>query len=164
VLYLTYLRFELRHRMRQAVFIAAGLAVGVGLVITVSAASAGVKDGQAGVLHGLYGIGADITVTRPYSPSDIEPGNEIEAGEKGYEYLDDANQGLFGASAAASTAALPQVRAAVGMLALNQTTPSTYSGPPNPDGAGLPALQWAPGWSSRSAPRPPACETPRPAP
>jgi putative ABC transport system permease protein len=37
----TYLRRELRHRMRQAVVIAPGLAVGVGLVITVTALSAG---------------------------------------------------------------------------------------------------------------------------
>jgi putative ABC transport system permease protein len=37
----TYLRRELRHRMRQAVVIAPGLAVGVALVITVTALSSG---------------------------------------------------------------------------------------------------------------------------
>ena len=46
----TYLRRELRRRMRQAIFIALGLAVGIGLVVTVSAASAGVKKAEAGVL------------------------------------------------------------------------------------------------------------------
>jgi len=61
--FFTYLARELRRRLRQAIFIALGLAVGVGLVITVTAASAGVKNAQAGVLKGLYGIGTDITVT-----------------------------------------------------------------------------------------------------
>jgi putative ABC transport system permease protein len=130
-----YLRLELRHRMRQAIFIAAGLAVGVGLVITVSAAATGVRTAQAGVLHGLYGIGTDITVTRPWSPGDTDPGKEnhqINAGQTGYEYLDVANEGMFSASAAASIAALPDVRAAVGVLALTQTVPSNTSGPPDP--------------------------------
>jgi len=63
--FFTYLARELRRRMRQAIFIALGLAVGVGLVITVTAASAGVRNAQAGVLKGLYGVGTDITVTKP---------------------------------------------------------------------------------------------------
>jgi putative ABC transport system permease protein len=134
-LYFIYLRLELRHRLRQAVFIAAGLAVGIALVITVSAVAAGVSDAQAGVLSKLYGIGTDITVTRPYTPGAADAGkedHEINPGMTGFEYLDDANQGLFSAPAAASIAALPDVRAAAGMLALGQTTPSTYHGPPNP--------------------------------
>src|SRR6201998_4656407 len=63
--FFTYLARELRRRLRQAIFIALGLAVGVGLVLTVTAASKGVKDAQAGVLKGLYGVGTDITVTKP---------------------------------------------------------------------------------------------------
>ena len=62
-MFLTYLVRELRRRMRQACFIALGLAVGIGLVITVTAASAGVKNAQSTVLHSLYGVGTDITVT-----------------------------------------------------------------------------------------------------
>jgi putative ABC transport system permease protein len=61
----TYLLRELRRRMRQSVFIALGLALGVGLVVTVAAASAGVKNAEAGVLDGLYGVGTDVTVTGP---------------------------------------------------------------------------------------------------
>ena len=64
-MFFTYLRRELRRRLRQAIFIALGLAVGIGLVITVTAASDGVKNGQAAVLHSLYGVGTDITVTQP---------------------------------------------------------------------------------------------------
>jgi putative ABC transport system permease protein len=63
-LFFTYLWRELRRRMRQASFIAIGLAVGVGLVITVTAASTGVKNAQTTVLHALYGVGTDITVTK----------------------------------------------------------------------------------------------------
>ena len=63
-MFFTYLRRELRRRMRQAVLIALGLAVGIGLVITVTALSAGVRNAQATVLHSLYGVGTDVTVTQ----------------------------------------------------------------------------------------------------
>jgi putative ABC transport system permease protein len=61
----TYLRRELRRRMRQAAFIALGLALGIGLVITVTSAAAGVQNAQGSVLHSLYGVGTDLTVTQP---------------------------------------------------------------------------------------------------
>jgi ABC-type lipoprotein release transport system permease subunit len=64
VFFVTYVRRELRRRMRQAVLIASGLAVGIGLVITVTALSAGVRNAQGTVLHSLYGVGTDVTVTR----------------------------------------------------------------------------------------------------
>ena len=51
--------------MRQAVFIALGLALGIGLVITVTSAATGVQNAQAAVLHSLYGVGTDLTVTQP---------------------------------------------------------------------------------------------------
>jgi ABC-type lipoprotein release transport system permease subunit len=63
-MFFTYLRRELRRRIRQAVFIALGIAVGIGLVITVMSASAGVAQAQDKVLHALYGVGTDITVTK----------------------------------------------------------------------------------------------------
>jgi putative ABC transport system permease protein len=63
-MFLTYLRRELRRRMRQASLIVVGLALGIGLVITVTALSAGVKNAQGEVLHSLYGVGTDITVTK----------------------------------------------------------------------------------------------------
>jgi putative ABC transport system permease protein len=63
--FLTYLLRELRRRMRQAIFIVLGLALGVGLVVTVSAASAGTANAESSVLSSLYGVGTDATVTGP---------------------------------------------------------------------------------------------------
>jgi putative ABC transport system permease protein len=50
---LTYVMRELRGRRRQAVITALGLAVGSGLLITASAASDGVANAYAAVLHAL---------------------------------------------------------------------------------------------------------------
>jgi putative ABC transport system permease protein len=63
-MFITYLLRELRRRMRQAIFSAAGLALGVGLVITVTAASDGVSATQGTVLRSLYGVGTDVIVTQ----------------------------------------------------------------------------------------------------
>jgi ABC-type antimicrobial peptide transport system permease subunit len=73
-MFVTYLRRELRRRIRQATFIALGLAVGIGLVITVSAASSGVKSAQATVLQNLYGVGTAATVTKSPSAGSFAPG------------------------------------------------------------------------------------------
>ena len=62
--FVTYVRRELRRRnCRQAIFVALGLALGVGLVVTVAAASAGVARAQSGVLSTLYGEATTVTVT-----------------------------------------------------------------------------------------------------
>ena len=74
-MFFTYLRRELRGRMRQAVFIALGLALGVGLVITVTSAAAGVKDAQGTVLKALYGVGTDATVTKTPAAGSFTPGS-----------------------------------------------------------------------------------------
>jgi putative ABC transport system permease protein len=76
--FLTYLRRELRRRMRQAVLTALGLAVGIGLVVTVTAASAGVTNAQGAVLHALYGIGTDVTITTAMPPP--KPGSMSKFG------------------------------------------------------------------------------------
>ncbi|CAM5492509.1 ABC transporter permease [Leifsonia shinshuensis] len=61
----TYLRRELLNRRKQTVIIAIGMALAIALVIIVNAVSAGVKDAQASVLQSVYGVGTDITVTKP---------------------------------------------------------------------------------------------------
>jgi putative ABC transport system permease protein len=86
--FLRYLGRELRSRARQAALIALGLAVGVGLVITVDGAATGVGNAQSGVLKGLYGVGTDVTVTKappPFNPSSGGSGGglRVSAGPNG---------------------------------------------------------------------------------
>ena len=76
--FLRYLGSEVRSRSRQVIVIGLGLALGVGLVTTVTAAAAGVSNAQAGVLHGLYGVGTDVTVTKP--PPKVTPGSGQSSG------------------------------------------------------------------------------------
>ena len=74
-MFFTYLRRELRRRARQASIIAIGLALGIGLVITVTALSSGVKNAQSEVLHSLYGQDTDITVTKTPAAGSFNPGS-----------------------------------------------------------------------------------------
>ena len=138
--FITYLRRELRRRMRQAIFIALGLALGIGLVVTVTAASAGVKKAQSDVLKSLYGVGTDVTVTGA-APKALRPGSAppkggqtIQVGPGGaqicqngkctnaagktIDHLGAANYGPISQSKVAEVAALKDVAAAAGGLAL----------------------------------------------
>ena len=134
-MFLTYLRRELRRRLRQAVFISLGLALGVGLVITVTAASGGVQNAQATVLHSLYGVGTDVTVTKAAAKGSGEPvgfqiRQELKSGLPGSRPPAGTNfsrnlltsvasgLGLLNSSSAASIARLPDVSAAGGALGL----------------------------------------------
>ncbi len=135
-MFFTYLWRELRRRMRQAVLIALGLALGVGLVITVTAASDGVKDSQATVLHTLYGVGTDITVTQPPAKgsgggtsfgfrqqiNSVRSG-QIAAGTKiDINQLVDSQYGTVSSGSVAQVAGLHDVSAATGGLALTDVT------------------------------------------
>jgi hypothetical protein len=71
---LNYMFSELRRRRGRTLLTALGLAIGVGLVITVSALSAGLDDAQATVLKPLTGIGTDMSVTRPLKISNSSGG------------------------------------------------------------------------------------------
>src|SRR5271165_7560802 len=134
-MFFTYLRRELRGRMRQDTFIALGLALGVGLVITVTAASAGVKNAQGTVLHALYGVGTDVTVTKTPTAGSFTPGSfgfwfrtgttkRPAAGTK----IDDSTLtgggtlASIGASSVISVSGLKDVAAAAGGLTLNDRT------------------------------------------
>ena len=134
-MFFTYLRRELRRRMRQAVFIALGLAVGVGLVITVTAASAGVKNAQGAVLHALYGVGTDVTVTKTPKAGSFSPGSfgfgfragtrtRPVAGTKINDSTLAAGPTLasISSSSVTSVAGLHDVSAAAGGLTLNDRT------------------------------------------
>ena len=134
-MFFTYLRRELRRRMRQAVFIALGLALGVGLVITVTAASAGVKNAQGTVLHALYGVGTDVTVTKTPTAGSFTPGSfgfgfrtgtnkRPAAGTKINTSTlgGSATLASIGSSSVSTVASLRDVAAAAGGLTLNDRT------------------------------------------
>lgn len=63
--YVRYIVSELRRRRGRTLLTALGLAVGVGLVVTVTALSKGLDDAQDQVLRPLTGLGTDMSVTRP---------------------------------------------------------------------------------------------------
>ncbi|GAA2657895.1 ABC transporter permease [Streptomyces aculeolatus] len=126
-MFLTYLRRELRRRRKAALVVALGLALGIGLVITVSSVAAGMRDAQDEVLHSLYGVGTDLTVSKEADESDggpqsfrIGPGKDGEDATKtddrlmplgGFQHLDDSVVGEVEAQDGVDTA--------VGALALN---------------------------------------------
>ena len=62
--YLGYLRSELLRRRTRTALTVLGLAVGVALVIVISALSRGLDDAQRTALDPLSSIGTDLTVTR----------------------------------------------------------------------------------------------------
>src|SRR6266568_4362814 len=135
-MFFTYLRRELRRRMKQAVFAALGLAVGIGLVITVTAASAGVRNAQARVLHSLYGVGTDITVTKAPSAKSGGPFAFRVGGPRAAKRIPKAGTkfnrdtlmsgqlGTLTASSAGSISALHGVAAAGGALVLTDLSVS----------------------------------------
>jgi putative ABC transport system permease protein len=114
---LTYLYRELRGRLRQALLIALGLGLGVGLVITLTAASAGVSNAQRAVLHSLYGIGTDLTITKPGNPAADRPGGGLAANA-----LQPASSRLFPSTTVTSVSRLAHVASASGGLQLSQLT------------------------------------------
>jgi ABC-type antimicrobial peptide transport system permease subunit len=132
-MFLTYLRRELRRRIRQAVFIALGLALGIGLVITVTAASSGVKNAQATVLHALYGVGTDVTVTQTPTAGSGGPlgfgfrgqignGKQAAAGAKiNVNRLVNFGLGTISSSSVSSISKMHNVAAAAGGLTLTDT-------------------------------------------
>jgi ABC-type antimicrobial peptide transport system permease subunit len=144
-MFFTYLRRELRRRMRQAILIALGLALGIGLVITVTAASAGVKNAQGTVLHALYGVGTDITVTKTPTqgsggPFGFRVGGRAGSGQRptaGTTFTRDTliapGLGTLSSSSVASVSKLHDVAAAAGALTLTDlrisgTIPTASSG------------------------------------
>jgi putative ABC transport system permease protein len=121
---LTYLRHELRRRSRQALLSAAGLAVGVGIVLTVTAAAAGVSSAQATVLHSLYGIGTDVTVTVAPPASSSGGGGLFSAGKTAQTHNTlrvVAGLGTLNAASAQAIARLHGVAAAAAGLTLTDT-------------------------------------------
>ena len=133
-MFFTYLSRELRRRARQASIIALGLALGIGLVITVIALSSGVKNAQGEVLHSLYGLNTDISVTKAPAQGSFGggrgtffglgsgSGTRPKAGQKiTIDNLTSAGHGTLSAADVTSVAGLQNVAAAAGGLALTDT-------------------------------------------
>jgi putative ABC transport system permease protein len=131
--YLKYLRRELSQRKRQTVLIALGLALGIGLVITVTAVSSGAKTAQAKVVHALYGVGTDLTVTKspppPTGASQIGPGSS--SGTSSGSFIN-PTLGTMAGQTAAEVAKLHAVSGAAGGFTLNylsfKSAPITVDG------------------------------------
>jgi len=148
-MFTTYLLRELRRRMRQSIFIALGLALGVGLVITVMAASAGVSATQGTVLKSLYGVGTDVTITEsPTAGSgsgqhfNFQGANSSKSTKVSQDTLVGAGLGTIKSAEVTSVSGLKDVSATVGTLTLNDTkfsgtfSQSSGSGGSNSGGSG----------------------------
>jgi putative ABC transport system permease protein len=148
-MFFTYLRRELRRRMRQAILISLGLALGVGLVITVSAASNGVKAAQGTVLQNLYGVGTAATVTKTPTAGSFTPGSRNFNFTPGSTVKIDAltatrSLGSLSAADVTKISKLPGVAAAAGSLSASDVDTTVTI--PNFNGGGSGG---APGSGSR---------------
>jgi ABC-type antimicrobial peptide transport system permease subunit len=91
--FLTYMLSELRRRTGRTVVTALGLAVGVGLVITVNSLSTGLDEAQAKVLKPLTGVGTDMSVSRPIDLSSPGTGGFPNLSPKERQQLQAENGG-----------------------------------------------------------------------
>ena len=81
--FLGYLRSELVRRKSRTILTVLGLAVGVSLVIAVSALSKGLDEAQAKALNPLSSIGTDLTVTLAPETQDSSQGGGFGGGGVG---------------------------------------------------------------------------------
>ncbi len=152
--FFTYLRRELGQRMRQAVVVALGLALGIGLVITVTATASGVRAAQGTVVHALYGVGTDLSVTKaPAAPEagqappgmiTVGPGGKASGGSVSgntIENLQNPDLGTLGYASVAAVARLRGVSAAAGGFTLNDFKVTMPSGVGGPGSGSVPASQ-----------------------
>lgn len=126
-MFFTYVWRELARRKRQAVLTSLGLALGVALVVVVSAVTTGVGDAQDAVLESLYGVGTDVTVTRSVGMQESMQGSfrlstdDVE--KEGDRFVRDTviatpGAGTFADARVAEIDDLDDVRSAVGGLLL----------------------------------------------
>lgn len=97
--YIRYLFAELRRRKGRTLLTAAGLAVGVSLVVAVSALTAGLDDAQQQVLAPLRGVGTDMSIIRPITFEGGQAGTAQGPGglsDEERKQLEDENGGGFG--------------------------------------------------------------------
>ena len=90
--YIRYLGAELRRRKGRTILTATCLALGVGLVVSVTALSAGLDDAQSEVLEPLTGVGTEMTVARPMQIEEGGPPPDSGGGPIGLDDLGDAGE------------------------------------------------------------------------
>jgi putative ABC transport system permease protein len=99
--YLRYMASELRRRRGRTALTVLTFALGIGLVVTVSALSAGLDSAQSKVLEPLTGVGTDMSVTRPLqvqsssnsgTPSFGGPGVQLSKKEQKQLQRENGNQ------------------------------------------------------------------------
>ncbi|HEY1329908.1 MAG TPA: ABC transporter permease [Actinomycetota bacterium] len=126
-MFFTYAARELRRRRRQAIVVALGLAVGIGLVVTISAMASGVRAAQGTALQSLYGVGTDVTVTKAATFGSggparfgLNPGSQSRQGQSFSRdrILASPGLGTVSASSVSTVRSLPHVSAAAGSLSL----------------------------------------------
>jgi putative ABC transport system permease protein len=139
--FVTYLLRGLRGRARQTAIIAAGLAAGVAAVVALTAASTGVSRAQARVLHALYGVGTDISVTTAATSGAGASGSGssqglVTSGDAGKDFFRlPPGLGLLDSSALTPISEMSGVAEVAGCLSLGETVVG-----PAPSDGGLPSL------------------------
>ncbi len=101
--YLSYLRSELVRRKGRTILTMLGLAVGVALVITISALSRGLDRAQATALDPLSSIGTDLTVTLSPEEADAAAGGGPFGGNPGGGFTGGSGRQLIEANQSAIT-------------------------------------------------------------
>lgn len=126
-MFFTYVFRELRRRHRQALLTALGLAVGVALVVAVTAYADGVSKAQGQVLQSLYGVGTDITVSQQAKMDEggpqrfgMNPGDESRQGKKfsRSRVMTSPGQQSISVTKLQKIASLRGVRAATGSISM----------------------------------------------
>src|SRR2546421_7902274 len=91
--YVSYMFSELRRRKGRTVLTALGLALGIGVVVTVGALSTGLDRAQAKVLAPLTGLGTDLSVSRPIKVDNSSGGGFRGLSSKERQQLEKENGG-----------------------------------------------------------------------
>src|SRR3954462_2562550 len=144
--FLSYISAELRRRRGRTLLTALGLAVGVGLVATVTALSQGLDDAQGKVLKPLTGVGTDMSVSRPVGQSRDEMQKENGGGRIGLRNAGNpgdrfsredlvSSQVSFAQSKPATVRAIDGVKSAAASLTLDRLQVSGTV-PEQPPGGG----------------------------
>lgn len=159
-MFFTYVFRELRRRHRQALLTALGLAVGVALVVAVTAYADGVGKAQDQVLQSLYGVGTDITVSQQQKMDQagpqrfsMQPPDRSEQGQKFNRsaVMTSPGQQSISEKKLAQIASLDGVSAATGSITMNvMSVKGKFAQVQGGSAGAQPTLQQSGGGSSSS--------------